>query len=451
LKTTLPRRSPPALLTGLVSGLSAAIIITVSLALSHSRTETEDPLATLHASAEEEDALIAKPMSDEEWAEYKEARDNLLTQNITLRLPENVSESEWVIRLFDHPDWVITDRDDGEVSATINPMPLKAFIENEIAPFVPSAEHILIKSLPGGDETRAEIEGEMKEGWLLDGNIASEFVTQSIAGGIFDITLPVIKEEGSIKNDTEEDLGEFELLARGRSNFAGSIPNRIFNVKKTINEHLNGMLIAPGETFSFNETLDVPVETYTGWKEAVGIFNGNELQPTAGGGICQASTTVYRAALMAGLPIQEHRTHSIYIKYYKKYGEGLDATVYPGSQDLEFANDTSGYLLMLAQVEDEDVFVELYGTPDGRTVSLEGPFRKRDLPDDFELERPMYVNDIAWRRIVSYSEVETQSETLLANYIDGIPWNTPESAGIITEETEEATLSTFDSQSPQES
>ena len=164
LKTTLPRRSPPALLTGLVSGLSAAIIITVSLALSHSRTETEDPLATLHASAEEEDALIAKPMSDEEWAEYKEARDNLLTQNITLRLPENVSESEWVIRLFDHPDWVITDRDDGEVSATINPMPLKAFIENEIAPFVPSAEHILIKSLPGGDETRAEIEGEMKEG-----------------------------------------------------------------------------------------------------------------------------------------------------------------------------------------------------------------------------------------------------------------------------------------------
>ena len=441
MKNHYPRRSPSTLLTSIVSGLSAAIIITVSLALSHSQTETEDPLATLHASAEEADALITSPMDDREWQKYKEVRDSLLTQNITLRLPENISETEWIIRLFDHPDWIITERNDDEVNATVNKIPLKGFIEKEIIPHIPRAENIVIKSLPDEDETRAEIEGEMKDGWYLENEMAAEFVAQSIEGGIFDVTLPLIQEYGSIVNEAEEDLGEFQLLSRGRSNFSGSIPNRIFNVKKTVNEHLNGVLIAPGETFSFIKTLDGPVETYTGWKEAVGIFNGNELNPTAGGGICQASTTVYRAALLAGLPMEEHRNHSIYIKYYKKYGEGLDATVYPGHQDLKFVNNTPGYLLMLTKIEDDDVVVEFYGTPDGRTISLEGPFRKRDKPKDLELDRPMYVNDIAWRRNISHPDGTTESETLLANYLDGIPWNTPASASIIIEETEESMTS----------
>lgn len=448
----LPRRSPSALLTGLVSGLSAAIIITVSLAVSHLQTQTEDPLSTLKAGAEEGlNALIARPMNEEEWQKYKEERDYLLTQNITLRLPENVAEGEWIIRLFDHPDWIITERTEGEVIATISKAPLKSLIEKEIIPTITRAQNILITALPDEDETRAEIEGEMKEGWHLASDTAAEFVAQSIEGGTLDITLPVQREEGVIVNGTEEDLGEFTLLSRGRSNFTGSIPNRIFNVKKTVNEHLNGVLIAPGETFSFNSTLDGPVETYTGWREAVGIFNGNELNQTAGGGICQASTTVYRAALLAGLPMEEHRNHSIYINYYKKYGEGLDATIYPGDQDLKFVNDTPGHILMLARVEDEDVFIEFYGTPDGRTVSLEGPFRKRDLPEDLETERPVYINDIVWKRTISHADGNAQNETLLSNYIDGIPWNTPADASIVIEETEEATLSILDSKIPQES
>ena len=188
------------------------------------------------------------------------------------------------------------------------------------------------------------------------------------------------------------------------------------------------MLIAPGETFSFNSALGDVVETYTGWKESLGIFNGDELKPTAGGGICQVSTTTYRAAIQAGLPIKDQRNHSMYIKYYKEHGEGLDATVYVGSQDLTFTNNTPGYLFINAYSKGNEAYVDIYGTDDGREVALEGPYRKKDAPEDVvhpEGERwALGWQSIAWRqRIKNAKGKEEQVNYIVSHYTNEIPWN----------------------------
>ena len=189
------------------------------------------------------------------------------------------------------------------------------------------------------------------------------------------------------------------------------------------------VIVAPGETFSFNATLGDSVELHDGWKTSLGIFNGEDLEPTAGGGICQVSTTVYRAGVAAGLPIKEKRNHSIYVKYYREYGEGLDATIFLNSQDLIFENDTGNYILFYAYYVGDEAVVELYGTPDGRKVVLEGPFRRHDAPDDVlnpENTWGLGHNDIGWRQTIARADGTEEKNILLSRYRKEIPWNPPE-------------------------
>lgn len=387
----------------------------------------------------------ATPLTETEWQKFKEARSALLREMIILNLPVEFVEAEsplpkisWQIPLFDHPEWIILHRKGRRIGATIDPNQLASYIDKEIKPAIRPAEHVRILSLPEGESARAGVQGAMKDGWNLQSFIVAKFVAKHIADGLFAIIIPIQREIGSIKNETSMPLNEFSLLARGRSNFAGSAGNRIFNLKKALSEHVHGSLIEPGGTFSFVGILDGPVKISTGWKEGLGIF-GKELRPTPGGGICQTSTTVYRAALLAGLPILEQRNHSMYVTYYTKHGEGLDATIYPGNQDLKFRNDTPGYLLILARTEGVEAIVEFYGTPDGRAVTLEGPYRFHDAPEEFkeELRQVKKVglarNDIGWRRKITRADGSIETNILLSRYLDEIPLYTKKD-GMITSE-----------------
>lgn len=379
-------------------------------------------------------AATTTPLTEAEWQQYKEARSALLRQVLTLNLPVEYAEAEsplprisWQIPLFDHPEWIIAERKRRLIGATIDAGQLALFLESSIRPRIRTAQHVRILALPTEHDLRATIDGSMADGWKFESAAVAKFIVKHIADGLFSVTMPIQREAGSIQNETSIPLGEFALLARGRSNFAGSAGNRIYNLEKAFRDHVHGSFVAPGATFSFVEILDGPVEISTGWKEALGIFLGEVLRPTPGGGICQASTTVYRAALLAGLQITEQRNHSMYVTYYAKHGEGLDATVYPGYQDLKFQNDTLGHLLILARTEGTEAIVEIYGVPDGRTVTLEGPYRFHDAPEEFkeELKQEKKVglarNDIGWRRQITRPDGSIASEVLLSKYLDGIP------------------------------
>ena len=190
------------------------------------------------------------------------------------------------------------------------------------------------------------------------------------------------------------DLGINELVARGESAFKGSPSNRRHNIKIGV-EKMSGIILAPGEEFSFNKFLG-PVEAEEGFLPELVIKKEGTI-PELGGGLCQVSSTTFRAAMAAGLPIKERKNHAYAVQYYSP--QGTDATIYPGSVDLKFVNDTPGSLLIWPYLKDKDhLNFDFYGTKDNRTVTLSKPVtydRKDDGSMKATWEREVVKNGIA--------------------------------------------------------
>jgi len=142
----------------------------------------------------------------------------------------------------------------------------------------------------------------------------------------------------------------------------GGDPNRIHNVQ-LVAHLVDGKLVAPGATFSFNGTTGER-SAAKGFLEAPVIVNG-ELQTGLGGGVCQVSTTVFNAAYEGGLRITARTNHALYISHYPL---GRDATVDYPNLDLKFVNDTGHWLLLRTWVGSSSLTVGLYGTPQHRKV-----------------------------------------------------------------------------------
>jgi len=151
----------------------------------------------------------------------------------------------------------------------------------------------------------------------------------------------------------------------GYETIYGGDPNRIHNVQ-LVAHLVDGKLVAPGATFSFNQATGARTAD-KGFREAPVIING-ELTTGLGGGVCQVSTTVFNAAYEAGLKITERTNHALYISHYP---QGRDATVNYPDVDLKFVNDTPHWLLLRTYVGSSSLQVELYGTPINRRVESE--------------------------------------------------------------------------------
>jgi len=155
----------------------------------------------------------------------------------------------------------------------------------------------------------------------------------------------------------------------------GGIANRIHNVQ-LVAHLVDGALIAPDATFSFNKTTG-DRNAAKGFLEAPVIVNG-ELTTGLGGGVCQVSTTVFNAAFEAGVKITERTNHALYISHYP---QGRDATVDYPSVDLKFVNDTGNWLLLRTFVSSSSLTVNLYGTPVHRRVeSSTSPLTPHGVP-----------------------------------------------------------------------
>lgn len=185
------------------------------------------------------------------------------------------------------------------------------------------------------------------------------------------ISLPVDTIVPSFTTNQVNTFGIKEQIGLGYSEFAGSIPGRIHNVVLAAAK-INGILIKPGGTFSFNDAVgDISPET--GFQPAYVIKEGHTVLGD-GGGVCQVSTTLFRAALAAGLPIVERQAHAYRVHYYEEsgYKPGIDATVFAPSVDLKFKNDTPGYILIQTKIDLQKLSLafELYGTGDGRHAEI---------------------------------------------------------------------------------
>lgn len=155
------------------------------------------------------------------------------------------------------------------------------------------------------------------------------------------IAVPGEVVEPKIKAADIDKLGIKELIGEGKSNFKGSPKNRVYNIKRAL-EQFQSVMIGPGEEFSFVEHLG-EVDEANGYLPELVIRN-NKTEPEFGGGICQVSSTVFRAAIYSGLKITERRNHSYAVQYYRPYG--MDATIYVPKPDFKFRNTTDNFIMM---------------------------------------------------------------------------------------------------------
>lgn len=218
-----------------------------------------------------------------------------------------------------------------------------------------------------------------QKGRSLDIEKSSKLITEALSENSsepMEIELPMIATQPSITSSGAEDLGIATLIGEGKSNFRGSTKNRIHNIKNAV-ERFNGVLIKPGEDFSFVQTLG-DVDGEHGYLPEL-VIKKDKTEPEFGGGICQVSTTVFRAAIFSGLKITARKNHAYPVSYYNP--QGMDSTIYVPKPDLKFTNNTPGHILIQSTIVGTELTFQFYGTNDGRKIEVEGPKIIEKNPD----------------------------------------------------------------------
>lgn len=182
------------------------------------------------------------------------------------------------------------------------------------------------------------------------------------------IELPYTETDPAVTEGSINNLGIDTLLGEGHSNFRGSPKNRVFNIN-VATARFDGLLIRPGEEFSFVSVLG-EVDGEHGYLPEL-VIKKDRTEPEFGGGICQVSTTAFRAAIYSGLEITARRNHAYPVSYYNP--QGMDSTVYVPKPDLRFKNDTPGYILIQTKIVGTELTFQFYGTSDGRQTNVIGP------------------------------------------------------------------------------
>jgi vancomycin resistance protein YoaR len=225
------------------------------------------------------------------------------------------------------------------------------------------------------DDGLIAIEDGQNGAALRSDAFASE-LAESFLNGHGDVEIPVVVISPEVDHTKLDTYGIDTLLGGGDSNFAGGSWARDENIRVST-ELLNHTLVRPGETFSFNRAIG-EITYDKGYQEAQ-VVVGEAVGRDVGGGVCQVSTTVFRAALNSGMPITEWHPHSYRLSNYERddWGPGFDASIlqYGSSPsnwaDFQFENYTDSWLLVQAYVWDTHVYVDIYGSGDGRSVDIE--------------------------------------------------------------------------------
>lgn len=333
--------------------------------------------------------LLEPAIDDVELAAARDDAQALLRGSLTLRH----NDRSWTWAPEQIGELLTVSVDDSSMQVSLDPERLAWAVER-LAQLVdsPSVEPRL--TFRDGQVTIVE---PGRAGWELDQVAGAELISDTLRTQRRALALPVTRVEPQVTAETLPDLGIVELVGEGKTSFAGSAEYRITNIKAGA-ARMDGVLIAPDEEFSFNTQLGA-VDASNGFVEGYAVI-GNRTQLEWGGGVCQDSTTVFRAAFWAGLPITERHAHPFYISWYDAFsfpdqaGPGMDATIFTGVQDLKFLNDTGHWLLMTAEVDEVNqvLTVRLYGTKPNRTVSIIGPQIDNVVPPP---AAPVYVDDPA--------------------------------------------------------
>jgi vancomycin resistance protein YoaR len=223
-------------------------------------------------------------------------------------------------------------------------------------------------------------------GRALDVEATIAAIRSAIVSGADEASLVVKTIEPAVDMNRIAEMGIRELVASGRTYFAGSSASRIRNIEVAAKQ-FEGVVIPPNGIFSFNQIVR-DVSSANGFEDSLIIW-GDRTAVGVGGGVCQVSTTVFRAAYQGGFPIVERYNHGYVVDWY---GEpGLDATIFTPTVDFRFRNDTGAYLLIEPVVDSVNgvITFNFYGTKPNRTVTISKP----EITDVIKPGPPVYTVD----------------------------------------------------------
>lgn len=225
-----------------------------------------------------------------------------------------------------------------------------------------------------------------KTGRTLDIDASIKAINDALLRGEHSVALVINEAQPQVSDtSTGQQLGITELVYAETTYFYGSSAERKQNIAAAA-ARFQSVLVAPGETFSMGQTMgDVSLEN--GFAEALIIYGGRTIKGV-GGGVCQVSTTLFRAVFNAGYPIVERYSHAYRVGYYEQTASGapdpklagLDATVYFPLVDFKFTNDTPYWIQMETYMGNNSLTWKLYSTKDGRTVNWDTTGVKNVVP-----------------------------------------------------------------------
>ncbi len=224
------------------------------------------------------------------------------------------------------------------------------------------------------------------DGRRLDVERTLESIRQALANREQRARLWVVPVPPAVDMNRIAEMGIRELVSTGTTYFAGSSPARVRNIEVAASK-FEGVVIPPDGIFSFNEIVE-DVSGANGFEDSLIIW-GDRTAVGVGGGVCQVSTTVFRAAFLAGFPLVERYNHGYVVSWY---GEpGMDATIYTPTVDFKFRNDTDAYLLIEPVVDSVNGTISFlfYGTKPDRQVEVSKPI----ISDVKEPPPPAYQED----------------------------------------------------------
>jgi vancomycin resistance protein YoaR len=262
-----------------------------------------------------------------------------------------------------------------------------------------------------------------KDGRAVDQQASLQALTDGILQGARSIQLPVNTVAAPVSStDGGASLGISQLIEQSTTSFAGSVPEKAHNIKLAA-QRLNGVVVPPGGTFSFNDQVG-PTTLEAGFQWGFGLTTGSNggahTVPSVAGGICQVATTLFQPVFWAGYQLEERYWHLYWIPAYTSRDVvGLDATVdEDAGLDFKWINPTSDYVLVQASTDTDHVTFSLYGKKPNWKVQVEQPMiSNRVSPDttpDVQAE-PL----LPWGRVVPVETARDGFQVVITRHVIG--------------------------------
>jgi vancomycin resistance protein YoaR len=268
---------------------------------------------------------------------------------------------------------------------------------------------------------------ESRQGQSLDEDNTRTILSTQILAGARTIDLPVTTTSPAVTSADAAKLNIHELIEQSSTSFAGSVPEKAYNIKLAA-QRLNGVVVPPGGTFSFNDEVG-PTTLEAGFQWGFGLTTGSNgtahTVPSVAGGICQVATTLFQPVFWGGYQLEERYWHLYWIPAYTSRNVvGLDATVDEDSGlDFKWINPTSDYVLIQSSTSANQVTFSLYGNKPKWKVQVDpAQITNRVAPDttpDVEAEP-----DLPWGRIVPVETARDGFQVVINRHVisqDGSP------------------------------